>query len=89
MKRMQIYLDNKQYENLIVASKKAGKTMSELIREAVNYKFGIANKNGFNEAVDLVAGLWKNRKGIKSGINYVNDIRKDNRVDHLYKNRSL
>jgi len=89
MRRIQIYLDNEQYDSLIIESKKTSKTMSELVREAVNYKFGITNKNGSNEAVDSVAGLWKNRKDIKSGLDYVNDIRKDDRIDDLYKNKPL
>ena len=67
MKRTQIYLKNEQYDNLIIESKKTSKTMSELIREAVSYKFGITRKIDFNDVIDSVAGLWENRKDIKSG----------------------
>lgn len=87
MKRTQIYLNNEQYNNLIIESKKTSKTMSELIREAVNHKFGITRKIDFNEAIDNVAGLWENRKDIKSGKDYVDNIRKDNRINDLYKNK--
>jgi len=85
MKRTQIYLKNEQYDNLIIESKKTGKTMSELIREAVSYKFGITRKIDFNDVIDSVAGLWENRKDIKSGKDYVDNIRKDNRMNDLYK----
>jgi len=87
MKRTQIYLNDEQYNNLIIESKKTSKTMSELIREAVNYKFGITKKIDFNKAIDSVAGLWEDRKGIKSGKDYINNIRKDKRINNLYKNK--
>lgn len=87
MKRTQIYLNNEQYNNLIIESKKTSKTMSELIREAVNYKFGITKKIDFNKAIDSVAGLWEDRKDIKSGKDYINNIRKDKRINNLYKNK--
>lgn len=84
MKRTQIYIKNEQYNDLIIESKKTSKTMSELIREAISYKFGITKKMNFNDAIDSVAGLWENRVDIKSGIDHVNDIRKDNRLNDLY-----
>ena len=87
MKRTQIYLKNEQYDNLIIESKKTSKTMSELIREAVNFKFGIKRKIDFNEVIDSVAGLWEKRKDIKSGKDYVDDIRKDDRLTDLYRNK--
>lgn len=87
MKRIQIYLKNEQYNNLIIESKKTSKTMSELIREAVNNKFSITKKTGFNEVVDSTAGLWKDRRDIKSSKDYINNIRKDERIDNLYRNK--
>ncbi len=88
MKRTQIYLNDEQYNNLIIESKKTNKTMSELIREAVNYKFGITKKIDFNKAVDTIAGLWEKRKDIKkSSKDYINNIRKDVRINNLYKNK--
>jgi len=87
MKRTQIYLKNEQYNNLIIESKKTNKTMAELIREAVDYKFGITKKIDFNRAIDTIAGLWENRKDIKSGKDYINNIRKDERINNLYKNK--
>ncbi len=87
MKRTQIYLKNEQYDNLIIESKKTSKTMSELIREAVSFKFGIKRKIDFNEVIDSVAGLWENRKDIKSGKDYIDDIRKDDRLTDLYRNK--
>ena len=87
MKRTQIYLSDEQHDNLIIESKKTNKTMSELIREAINYKFGITKKIDFKKAVDTIAGLWENREDIKSGKDYINNIRKDKRIDNLYKNK--
>jgi len=87
VKRTQIYLNDEQYNNLIIESKKKNKTMSELIREAVNYKFGITKKIDFSKAVDTIAGLWENREDIKSGKDYINNIRKDKRINNLYKNK--
>ena len=87
MKRTQIYLSDEQHDNLIIESKKTNKTMSELIREAINYKFGITKKIDFKKAVDTIAGLWENRKDIKSSKDYINNIRKDVRINNLYKNK--
>ena len=85
MKRTQIYLNNEQYNNLMIESKKTNKTMSELIREAVNYKFGVTKKVDFNTAIDTIAGLWEKRKDIKSSKDYVSNLRKDERINELYK----
>ncbi|MBC8388348.1 MAG: CopG family transcriptional regulator [Actinobacteria bacterium] len=87
MKRTQIYLNDEQYNNLIIESKKTNKTISELIRESVNYKFGITKKIDFNKAVDTIAGLWENRNDIKSSKNYIDNIRKDKRIYNIYKNK--
>ncbi len=84
MKRTQIYLNNGQYNNLLVESKKSGKTMSDLIREAVDYRFGIKKKISLEKAINNIAGLWENHKDIKNGKDYINELREDKRINDLY-----
>ena len=84
MKRTQIYLKNDQYNNLLVESKKSSKTMSDLIREAVDYKFGSKKKISLEKAINNITGLWKNHKDIKNGKDYIKDLRKDKRIEDLY-----
>ena len=86
MKRIEIYLDDEQYDNLIIESRNTRKTISELIREAVNYRFRMTRKIDFNNVIDSIAGLWENRKDIKNGKGYIDGIRKDKRINNLLKN---
>ncbi len=85
MKRTQIYLNNDQYNNLLIESRKRSKTISDLIREAVDKSFGAKKDVGLDRATDNIFGLWEKRKDIISGMNYVDNIRKDSRIKDLYK----
>ncbi|MBC7333311.1 MAG: ribbon-helix-helix domain-containing protein [Actinobacteria bacterium] len=87
MKRTQIYLTDEQYNNLSIESKKAKKTVSELIREAIEYRYKLKKEEDFDKIVRDVCGIWKDRKDIKSGIEYVNNIRSDRRLEELFNRK--
>lgn len=87
MKRTQIYLTTKQYDSLSIESRKTKKTVSELIREAIQYKYNMKQKEDFSDIIKEVSGIWKDRTDIKNGIEYVNNIRSDKRLEELFNKK--
>jgi len=87
MKRTQIYLTDEQYDNLSIESKRVKKTISELIREAIQHRYNVKKEEDFDKIVRDVSGIWKDRTDIKSGIDYVNNIRSDKRLEELFNRK--
>jgi Txe/YoeB family toxin of Txe-Axe toxin-antitoxin module len=87
MKRTQIYLTTKQYDSLSIESRKTKKTVSELIREAIQYKYNMKQKEDLSDVIKEVSGIWKDRIDIKNGIEYVNNIRSDKRLEELFNKK--
>ena len=61
MVRTQIYLTERQRDDLAVMAKSAGKSQSELIREAIDRLLDDSSRRARREALDSLAGMWKNR----------------------------
>lgn len=87
MKRTQIYLTDEQYDNLSIESKRVKKTISELIREAIQHRYNVKKEEDFDKIVRDVSGTWKDRTDIKSGTDYVNNIRSDKRLEELFNRK--
>lgn len=64
MVRTQIYLTEKQRNELIAMSRRQGKRQSELIREAVDRFLESSSSRRRQDAVCAAAGMWKNRDDI-------------------------
>ena len=64
MVRTQIYLTEKQRNELIAMSRRQGKRQSELIREAVDRFLASSSSRRRQDAVCAAAGIWKNRDDI-------------------------
>ena len=64
MVRTQIYLTEKQRNELIAMSRRQGKRQSELIREAVDRFLARSSGQRRRDAVCAAAGMWKNRGDI-------------------------
>jgi metal-responsive CopG/Arc/MetJ family transcriptional regulator len=84
MKRTQIYLTEKEHEELDKMAEQTGKTKSWLIREAVEEyvitKKPAFDKKEFMKAVEGVYGMWKDRDPEE-----FRQIRKEfNRIDTLW-----
>lgn len=62
MKRVQIYLEEEQYQRLRGMSK--GKDMARLVRDAIDKVYPLKDQASFNKILDNVAGIWKNRTDI-------------------------
>jgi Arc/MetJ-type ribon-helix-helix transcriptional regulator len=61
MVRTQIYLTERQRDELAAIAKAAGKKQSELIREAVDRLIDQAGRGRREAVLREVAGIWKDR----------------------------
>ena len=61
MIRTQIYLTERQRDELAALAKTAGKKQSELIREAVDRLIAQSGENRRRTALREAAGMWKER----------------------------
>jgi len=64
MIRTQIYLTEKQRDEVAAIARTAGKKQSELIREAVDRFIDQSGRNRREVVLREVAGMWKNRKDL-------------------------
>lgn len=84
MKRTQIYLDDRQRRKLDRVSKRTRRTVSELIREAIDARYGATPKEDFLQALKAgTFGVWKDRNDLGSTDEYVRNLRRGKRVDQL------
>ncbi len=61
MVRTQIYLTERQRDELAAKAKNAGKKQSELIREAVDRLIDYAGRGRREAVLRQAAGIWKDR----------------------------
>ncbi len=64
MVRTQIYLTERQREDLAAIAKTVGKKQSELIREAVDRLIDQLGHGRREAVLRKAAGIWKNRKDL-------------------------
>ncbi|MEA3358131.1 MAG: ribbon-helix-helix protein, CopG family [Thermodesulfobacteriota bacterium] len=64
MIRTQIYLTEKQRDEVAAIARTAGKKQSELIREAVDSFIDQSGRNRREVVLREAAGMWKNRKDL-------------------------
>ena len=64
MVRTQIYLTERQRDELAAIAKTAGKKQSELIREAVDRLIDQLGRSRREVVLRQAAGIWKNRKDL-------------------------
>ena len=61
MQRTQIYLTERQRDELATLARRAGKNQSELIREAVDRLLDRNGPGGRKAALAQAAGMWRDR----------------------------
>ena len=61
MVRTQIYLTERQRDELAAIAKSAGKKQSELIREAVDHLIDRSGRSRREAVLRAAAGVWKDR----------------------------
>ena len=64
MIRTQIYLTERQRDELAMIAKSYGKKQSELIREAIDRLIEQAGNDRREQVLCKAAGIWKNRKDL-------------------------
>jgi predicted DNA-binding protein len=80
MRRTQIYLDEDQTVRLRAAAKAGRRTVSEIIREAVEEKLSsLDGPPAFERALAEVQGIWAERRDLEPTDDYIRKIRRDRR----------
>lgn len=84
MRRTQIYLDDRQRRKLDRVASGTGRTVSDLIREAIDARYAAVPKEDFIEALRAGAfGVWKDRSDLGPTDAYVRRVRRGTRVERL------
>ncbi len=84
MRRTQIYLDDGQRRKLNQAAKRTRRTISDLIREAIDARFAGPPGDDFLRALQEGAFVaWKERSDLGSTDDYVRQVRRGRRVNRL------
>jgi predicted DNA-binding protein len=79
MIRTQLYLDEAVHARMRDLARKQGRTLSDLVREALERAYG---KTSFEEQMrtaQSIEGLWKDRNDIEDTDAYVRRLRQDTR----------
>src|ERR1700736_1505968 len=84
MGRTQIYLDDRQRRKLDRVAKRTHRTVSDLIREAIDARYAATPREDFLEALRAGAfGVWKERNDLGRTDAYVRRQRRGSRIDRL------
>jgi predicted DNA-binding protein len=84
MRRTQIYLDDQQRRKLDQVAKRTRRTVSELIREAIDARYAATPKEDFLAALRAgVFGVWKQRSDLDPTGSYLRRVRRGKRIDRL------
>ena len=84
MKRTQIYLDDQQRRKLERVARRTRRSVSDLIREAIDARYAATPREDFLEALrGGVFGVWKERTDLGTSDAYVRRRRRGSRLDRL------
>ncbi|MDX1387729.1 MAG: CopG family transcriptional regulator [Acidobacteriota bacterium] len=79
MVRTQLYLDEQIHARLRDLARKQGRTLSELVREALERAYGTGGTDERLRTLRGVEGLWRGRRDIGKADAYVRRLRSDTR----------
>jgi hypothetical protein len=77
MVRTQLFLDNAMHLRLRTLARQQGRTVSELVREALERTFGAGTIEERRRTRCAVMGIWRDRKDLGSTREYVRRLRRD------------
>lgn len=77
MIRTQLYLDVAVHRRLQQLARRQGRTVSELVRDALVRTYGIQNTDQRVATLRAIEGLWRDRKDIVDSSAYVRHLRRD------------
>lgn len=78
MQRTQLYLSDEIAAKLRSLSRKERKTVSQLVREALEAKYLGEGRLPLKDALKACRGLWADRKDFDAG-RFIRSLREDNR----------
>ena len=79
MHRTQLYLDRHLHARLTALARRRGRTLSDLVREALVLVYGPAQTDEEIKTLRGIEGLWRDRDGLGSTDAYVRRLRRDTR----------
>jgi len=84
MVRTQLYLDEATHRRLRDLARRQGRTVSDLVREAVTRTYGTADVEELKRTLKGIAGLWRDRDDLPDTEEYVRQLRRSTRrLAHL------
>jgi hypothetical protein len=79
MTRTQLYLDDAVHGRLTRLAKQQGRTLSELVREALARVYGAVGPEEQLKTLRAIEGLWRDRDDLPETNEYVRRLRRDTR----------
>jgi Arc/MetJ family transcription regulator len=84
MRRTQLYLDDDLWTVLRLQARIEKTTISELVRRAVRERYSV-DREKRKRAMEAVIGIWKDRTDIGDSTEYVRKLRRDTRLERVWK----
>jgi hypothetical protein len=84
VKRTQLYLDDDLWDMLHIRARNEGSSVSELVRKAVRERY-LGNLDERAKAMQAFIGIRKDRTDIGDSTEYIRNLRRDNRLERLWK----
>jgi hypothetical protein len=79
MVRTQLYLDAHIHRRLRALATRLGRTVSDLVREALERTYGGHGADERATTLNGIAGLWRDRNDLGDTTEYVRRLRRDTR----------
>ena len=79
MVRTQLYLDNDVHRRLRTLAEQQGRTVSDLVREAIARAYGSGDIDQRITTLESIASLWRDRRELGETASYVRHLRRDTR----------
>ena len=73
--RTQLYLDEAIHDRLRELARKQGRTISELVRDALVRAYGLPGADRRIDTLKAIEGLWRDREDIGAARGYVRQLR--------------
>jgi hypothetical protein len=77
MVRTQLYLDDAVYRRLRQLARRQGRTLSDLVRDALAKMYGRPAADEREASLRAIEGLWRDRDDIPDSTEYVRRLRRD------------
>ena len=82
MKRTQLYLDEQIWKALHIQSRQRGTSISELLRQAVQDRYGTSTANR-SRAMEAFVGIWSDRDDLPDTKAYIRRLRRGKRLKRI------